>query len=102
MLPIARHAIRDGLEALVGAFGRGKTGPMVTANTIPIHRWAGRISAWRLIGGAYLHFVVPAYFFAMPLAAIFVSPANASIAGVDRNAAFGKRRGLAVRSRHTG
>jgi len=37
------------------------------------------ISAWRLVGGAYLHFAVPAYLVAMPLAAIFISPARASI-----------------------
>ena len=40
------------------------------------------ISAWRLVGGAYLHFAVPAYLISMPLAAIFLSPAHASIAAM--------------------
>lgn len=40
------------------------------------------ISAWRLVGGAYLHFAVPAYLVAMPLAAIFMAPARASIAAM--------------------
>ena len=40
------------------------------------------ISAWRLVGGAYLHFAVPAYLVFTPLAAIFLSPAHGSIAAM--------------------
>lgn len=40
------------------------------------------ISAWRLVGGAYLHFAVPAYLVAMPLAALFAGPPDARIAAL--------------------
>ena len=40
------------------------------------------ISAWRLVGGAYLHFAVPAYLVFTPLAAIFLSPAHDSVAAM--------------------
>jgi hypothetical protein len=37
------------------------------------------VPAWRLVGGAYLHFAMPAYLITTPLAAIFVSPIGAPI-----------------------
>lgn len=37
---------------------------------------------WRIVGGAFIHFVVPAYIIAVPVACLFAAPASASLAQV--------------------
>ena len=42
------------------------------------------IAAWRIVGGAFLHFVVPAYLVTVALVTLFEAPAGASASALAR------------------
>jgi hypothetical protein len=65
---------------------------MIAVDALPELSHRQVISAWRLVGGAYLHFAVPAYLIVMPLSALAVSsyhaPVSAIITAVPRISAW--------------
>jgi len=51
----------------------------------PLHR-KPPIRAWRIVGGAFLHFAVPVYVVTVALVTLFTAPAGAAIGALARSA----------------